>query len=318
MSTPTSSTAVNKQTLASPKTNKSKTKKEATDNSEVVTTPMITDRTNESEKIEQELSSRYLGTIKVFPDQVNAKWREEGLVSNRSLDDAAVKKLAAAFEESMDRVNPRHHMVVTIRENDVEKLLNALNMTKEKLKESAAQSEWPLITKDVWRKYGSSSFVLQAGQHRFAALKLCIVDPNQRWWPATIYIESLSLNALDRIRANVTEVHTSLCDGERILHLATYQAKIDEIASNSELRDSNDGKARLKSLTEAMRWKYGEFEKGAVPRVKQLWERVGLRNAISAACEIPGIKQGVSVTSMGDILSLRIMEVCILCVLTDG
>jgi len=298
-----------KPTTLHPKTKTSNSKKEGEDNSAVPSMPLITDRTKESERIEEELTSHYLGIIKVFPDQVNAKWQEEGLVSNRALDDSAVRKLAAAFEESMDRINTRHHVVITIREKDVPKLLKLLNMTKEKLRDATAPSDWPLITKDIWRKYGSSAFVLQAGQHRFAALIRCIIDASQHWWPARLYGEPLSLNALDRIRTNSTEVHTSLCDGERILHLAIYQAKIDEILVDADLRDSKDGRAKVKSLVEAINWKHEEFEKGGAKRSKQLWERVGLRKAVSAACRIPGLRQGISAGSMGDILSLRIMDV---------
>lgn len=128
-------------------------------------THTVTDRSQESQLIEQELSLHYLGTIKIFPNQVTSKWRES-LISNRGLDEAAVKKLVAAFEESLGRVNPTHHMVVTIPEEHVAKFLQALNLTMRELREMSSASNWPLITKEIWMKFNCCAFTLQAGQHR--------------------------------------------------------------------------------------------------------------------------------------------------------
>lgn len=99
-------------------------------------------------------------------------------------------------------------------------------------------------------------------------------NPEDRWWPALLYVGNLSNGALGRIRANISIVHTSLCDGECIIHLATYQAQIDQIEKTPTLKTAPDGQRRLDCLHEVMRWKKSEFEK-----IKQLWDRPRFRDA---------------------------------------
>jgi hypothetical protein len=297
-------------TVAAPKPKNAKSMKAsstATKSTSIATT--LTDRSAESQAIEKELGSRYLGTVCIFQDQVTTYWPQEGLVSNRVVDSLAVKKLAEVFAENMDRGNPRHHMVVTIPESEVDNFFDSLGVTKEELMEKSSKSNWPLVTKGAWRKYNSNALVLQGGQHRFAALKRCVTDPDQRWWPAKVYIEPISLNALDRIRANVKEVQTSLCDGERIVHMATYQSKIEEITNKADGVTKEKDDQKVQDIRDAMQWKVNEFDKSSIPRVKQLWDRPNLRKAVTAACDIPGLRQTFSVVSLSDILSLRIMDV---------
>ncbi len=175
---------------------------------------------------------------------------------------------------------------------------HALGVTKEELMEKSNKSNWPRVIKGAWRKYDSNALVLQGGQHRFAALKRCITDPDQHWWPAKVYVEPLSLNALDRIRANVKEVHTSLCDGECIVHMATYQSKIEEIMNKVDGVSKENDDQNVQDIHDSMQWKVNEFEKSSILRVKQLWDRPKLRKAVTAACDIPGLRQALSVASL--------------------
>src|SRR4030095_10725400 len=106
---------------------------------------------------------------------------------NRSIDGSAIKKLVAKFGSGLDRMNQRHHMSITIKPENLNKLLSALGTTLTQLREQSDQQEYVLITDEVWDKYGGKRFVLQAGQHRFAALQQVMVNPVDRWWPARLY-----------------------------------------------------------------------------------------------------------------------------------
>jgi len=270
--------------------------------------PKITDETAASADVEKELQEHFLGVVKIYSEHITTEWKQTGIIPNRRVDSAAVKKLCTKFATNLDRSDSRHHMKVTIDKNDVTKLMKALNMTKTQLRNTLITCDYPLINPALWNQYKGTRLVLQAGQHRFAALKELMPDQGEQWWPAQIYAEPLSLDALDRLRSNTNEVHTALNDGERFLHLSLYQKQLDEIEASNR-RYTEEGIAEKSKLNRTIKLKFDEFDPGSIARAQQLWNRPGLRNAVADALEIPGLAATLSLAAFGDILSLRIMNV---------
>jgi hypothetical protein len=271
--------------------------------------PTVIDSGDLSLAIEKELTAKYIGTFKMFRNQVTTKWEKNGLIPNRNVDQMAVKKLVARFSSGLDRMNPRHHMTATIDPKDLPQFLAALEKTQEQLLQASAKQDYRLITEQIWNKFNGPRFILQAGQHRFAAIHLIFDDETMKWWPIKIYIGDLTLDALDRTRDNRNEVHTGLNDGERIMHIAKYQSKLDELKKELNDRGSEVNTGEIEELTKSIRLKFEEFDAGSVPRAKQIWDRPALRRAIIRALDIPGVRAGFSLSAMGDILTLRTMGV---------
>jgi len=264
--------------------------------------------TNESSSaIESELQEKYIGTVLITEPLVTPDWDTVGNVPNRPVDSEAVKKLVEKFKTSLNRMNRDNHIVVTIDAKKVEPLLKAFGTTAEDFRKSADALEYPLVTEGIISSCRGVRFVLQAGQHRLGAIEQLYPNPADRWWPARVYSQDLSLKALDRLRENVNVVHTGLSDGERFLHLMKYQESLDELDAKED--KTPDDEAKIDSFKEALANKFHEFDAGSGQRAKQLWNRPLLRKAIINCLKIPGLRAQFSLTAMGDILTFRFMKV---------
>jgi len=206
-------------------------------------------------------------------------------------------------------MNPRHHMSATIPTVDIDKFLRALGKSADALREASAKQDYILIDENTWNKFNGRRFVLQAGQHRYAALNIVFQDPAERWWVVRLYASDLSLDALTRLRENVNEVHTALNDGERLLHLGRYQSRLDEFMRDPIVSQSSEGQRNIVELDKSIQLKFQEFDASSVPRARQLFNRLSFRRAILSALEIPGIRAGFSLGSMSDSLGYRAMAV---------
>jgi len=272
----------------------------------------LVDTGDSSLRIEKELSENLLGTIKIYRNQVTTDWVSEGLIDNRAIDTNAVKKLVSKFYVGLDRMNPRHHMMVTISKEDASKLLQTLQLNAEELAQRHIKQDYPVLTEDIFDHYRGDlrgrMLVLQAGQHRFTALSEVVPEPKDQWWPARVYFADLSLDALDRLRENVNDVHTGLNDGERLLHIFKYEQRKQEVHRDAALDEPTKRKI-VSDLEEAQRLKFSEYDAGSYGRAYQVWDRLNLRTAVVAALRIPGLRACLSFASMGDVLSWRMMGV---------
>jgi hypothetical protein len=272
----------------------------------------IVDTSDASLRIEKELTDKLFGTIKLYGAQVDTHWVSDGLIENRAIDANGVKKLVEKFYVGLDRMNPRHHMTVTLAKGNFDKLLQALKMTSEEFIQCHTKQDYPLLTEQIFDQYsgvlGGALPILQAGQHRFAALDTMFPSEEDRWWPVRVYSDDVSLDALDRLRENVNDVHTGLNDGERLLHIYKYEERKQEILGDKGLTEVTK-RTKISDLEQAQRLKFSEYDAGSHARAYQVWERVKLREAVVRALRIPGLRACLSFASMGDALSWRMMKV---------
>lgn len=157
---------ISTQDDTSPKKRKTKSTMSAQPTIKVM--PTAEDTGDTSLRIEKELAKKYVGTVKLYHSQVVAEWDHEGgLVSNREVDEVAIKKLVERFAAGLDRMNQRHHMAAKISADVLAKLCQVLDIMTATLLEVSASYNYPLTSPSIW---DDEPLVLQAGQHRFAAI----------------------------------------------------------------------------------------------------------------------------------------------------
>jgi len=271
----------------------------------------------------------------VYPTMVDSNWSRDGsFIQNRALNERGVKQLVERFANGLDRSSPKNHMSGTMGETEVVKLLNCIQEVRDLLCERGEDGgnimygyeelkaglgklndrhEYPVVSEDVWATYDGESLTLQAGQHRFEALKQIKENKEDQWWPIRIYRGPLSLRALDRLRENVDEVHLSLKDGQRFLHCMLYQHQVEKLQVRYNSVESIEEKERLGRQIDEMKGtlelKYREFSHGSSTRAKAVRARPKLADSIYRAICIPGIAEEFSFGSMGDVLAYRYLEV---------
>jgi hypothetical protein len=204
-------------------------------------------------------------------------------------------------------MDPRNFMTATISPEELPRFLESIGMTNEQLKNASAKEDYPLITPEIWGQFNGNRFVLQAGQHRFAALAQTRKHIYDRWWPTRLYLSTMSIDALFRLRENLNEVHKGLNHGERLLRFVEYQRRMDSVPffAAQELEESDEW---LK-LNELLKLEMKGFGPGSYSRAKQVWSNQSFRKAIVNALKIPGVRASFCLGSLREIMTLNCLSV---------
>ena len=264
----------------------------------------VNDRGEESKRVEKELSKKYIGTIIIWKKYCTTKWGEEGVIENRAIDPRAVAKLVDEFKKNFDRCNPRYRMKITLDAAAVPKLLRALKMSKDELRATSNEHNYPRMTDEIFEQIGCD-FVLQSGQHRWLALEVIRPDYDDQWWIADVYESGLSLPGLDYLRTNAEETHTPSNDGVLLLQLAKLNDDLHLLKSNV-IMDMNEREVNIKDFAISIKNKINEL--GGY-RAQQFWDRKGVRTGVCACLNIPGFRDSLYVSNIHGFISLRIIKV---------
>jgi hypothetical protein len=260
-------------------------------------------------RLEKEKASKFVGTIKLYRRYTTAKWDAAGVIQNRALEATAIANLVKRFQTAgLERIDPRNFMTATISPEELSRFLESIGMTNEQLKNASANEDYPLITPEIWGQFNGSRFVLQAGQHRFAALAQIRPDINDRWWPTRLYLSTISIDAIFRLRENLNEVHKGLNDGEKLLRLAEYQRGLDDLPEwgRGRTRAQDEECAKLTGL---FRLEMTGFGPGSYSRAKRVWAKESFREAILSALKIPGVRATFCLGGLREIMTLQCLSV---------
>jgi len=262
--------------------------------------------------LEKEKESKFIGTIKLYRRYTTAKWDAAGVIQNRALEATAIANLVKRFQTAgLERMDPRNFMTATISPEELPRFLESIGMTNEQLKNASANEDYPLITPDIWGQFNGSRFVLQAGQHRFAAPAQIQQDVSDRWWPTRLYLSTISIDALFRLRETVSEVHKGLNDGEKLLRLAEYQRRLDDLPYLSPYGDpAMEAEYEEKEkLTKLFDLEMKGFGPGSSSRARRMWAMRSFREAILSALKIPGVRASFCLGGLNEIMPLQCLSV---------
>jgi len=242
------------------------------------------------------------------------------------------------FSVSLNRNNQVHYMSGTSTRENIISILKAIKhspevakFTKDEDWESAGMDEFdrlkhgllelnrqgcnPKFTREMFQELRCKEIVGQAGQHRFKALENLFPDqPEQLWWPMTIYSSPLSIGALNRLRDNAKITILPLTDGQRFRLLMQHRKRrfrlMNEIGNYQkqalavppELEDQAD--AALAAYNETLGGYVGHNN-----RVVGLLNNVALSDSLYETLILNGLAEDFTFGKMGDLLSMRIPEV---------
>jgi len=238
---------------------------------------------------------------------VDANW--DGPIPNRDVDQGATNALLRVFHENgLDRIEPSHHMAVSIDQQHVATLLKALNLTSKydliKLNDDAS---YPLLSIKAVQKFKLPRFSLLAGQHRFKALKMSIEDQTEWWWVARVYCGPLPIDASSHLKLNKKTVQTELSEGDQFLTLLKWEEEIKTRSAN-KAQCTPDELYKLERMERQFLKDKGLWA-AADTRAKQVMERIGFRKALSKAFQISGIRVSAKFGSLDMVLRVRYMGV---------
>src|SRR5271154_2167728 len=214
----------------------------------------------ESIQLTKTLKEHYIGSIKIPFSRVTTEWKDS-VVQNRALSTDAIATLVKTFEQvGIDRIEPSHHMSVTIKDEYVTTFLSALGFSnKEELIKQNDVVNYPLLTRQQVENANLPRFILLAGQHRFAALKKSFpTNEGEWWWVAKVYTESLPISASETLKLNKKTVQTELSKGDQFVSLVKLAEEIAE-----------KGKKKA-TMTEEELGKLSDLE-AAYAKTKQAW-----------------------------------------------
>lgn len=279
--------------------------------------------------VEAELQEHFVGTVSLYFSQVTMDWtKSEGNpegVLNRPVDRRGVQDLKTTFmTKGLFRASVTNHMSVSSNEANIHRLLRCLNGTAwpkgdddfTVLKSQLARvDKIPHADETLYPELLSmEKFVLQGGQHRFAALQeLYANEPDQIWWPCRIYAEPLSARAYTYLRENAKTTQLALSDGERFITLMKIRSAITKMKNTlNKLQKVDpqyaDIKAKIDDLESSFRL-LKSHGNGKNTRFTSLLKRESLCAAISQGLQHGALARDFHFGAMGDILGWRITDV---------
>jgi hypothetical protein len=271
-----------------------------------------------SAKIELNLIAAYIGTAKLKEQHVNPNWDGSKLSQNRPLDNGAVNKLSEEFAtRGLKRELREHHMHGAVPSDKVDVLVKALGFgSVSEFKERSDKGDYVLVNATKWAAWTKADpkgkIGLQAGQHRFAALKTYDgVKAEDKWWPVRIYnYDTLLPATLTHLRANTNITHTSLGDGSRFLTCYDKQKVIEQLVEIAPHKRQPDHEANNDALWDSMNFEVSLYTEAAAKRHRQIWRHEALRNSIAELMiAVPALRTGLKLSVMNDILAFRSLQV---------
>ena len=138
----------------------------------VVLEPDFQNAGDVASKIETNLLEAYIGTVRMYRDQVDTNWGDRELSQNRKLDETATSLLVKEFKSrGLTREIREHHMHASLPAGSLASFISALGLKGvAELKQRSDAGEYLLVTKAIWNKFASANpmckALLHAGQHR--------------------------------------------------------------------------------------------------------------------------------------------------------
>jgi hypothetical protein len=120
-------------------------------------------------------------------------------------------------------------------------------------------------------------------------------------------LSTISIDALFRLRENLSEVHKGLNDGEKLLRLAEYQRRLDDLPYWRWAMEAEN--EETKKLTKLFNLEMEGFGPGSSSRARRVWAMRVFREAILSALKIPGVRASFCLGGLNEIMPLQCLPV---------